>query len=184
MSTSHQLDKVIDVLTNAIPDVHASFDSINHGGCGEMACIIAEHLDCLGVEYNLVGTGYRPHSLSNAEVNHIIDECDIDSIPNEHILVKIGEKYFDSEGDKSDSHYVHSVIAEMDHPTVKRMLEVDCWNPWFDRSQVDGMRQHTRTIFEALFGEETFKGLDVKEGCKEDTFTNPIHNYSQLVMEF
>ncbi len=145
--------KVMDLLENTLPDINDEFYRINSGGCGIMAQILAENLDKLEMEYNVVCQGGRgfddEDNLSNKEVNDLIDNSS-KNMPNSHILIEIEGRYFDSNGEQTVR--MSSITALIDLPTIRRMNKMDCWNSSFDRSQVKAMREYANIMFDEQFG--------------------------------
>lgn len=149
MTNTFNVAKVLDVLDNQLPAIEDEFHYINSGGCGAMAMIIAEQLDKVGVEYNVICKGWGDN-LTNEEVNTLIDNSDSFEMPNSHILIEVEGRYFDSEGEQlpEQSH----IAAIIDYATIKRMVDFeDCWNCSFDRDQIEGMRAYTDEVFGKAF---------------------------------
>ncbi len=149
----NNIDRVLDLLENELPSIDSKFRCINNGGCGFMAEIIAEQLDKLSINYDIICRGgWRCNGkMTNEQVNNLIDEEDSSSIPNSHVLIMVNGRIFDSEGEQ----YVNdeSRTALIDHKTINRMLDMDCWNSTFNRNQVAGMRAYAQSVFYAVFGE-------------------------------
>ena len=118
-----------------------------------MAKIIAEQLDLLKINYRIVckaGWGCDYDRMSNQQVNDMIDINSTCNIPNNHVLIQVNGRSFDSEGEQHLDD--EDICAYIDHPTITRMLSVDCWNDVFDRDQVGGMREYTQHVFKEVFG--------------------------------
>jgi hypothetical protein len=141
--------KVLDVLENHLPTIDDEFYGINSGGCGLMAQIIAEQLDILGVPYTVICRGYG-ENFTNQEVNSLIDNNSTYNMPNNHILIEVEGRYFDSDGEvEVDEDRIQAII---DLDTIKRMNKLlDCWNSVFDRDQVEDMRVYTDKVFGCAF---------------------------------
>jgi hypothetical protein len=145
--------KVLDILENHLPAIEDKFWDINSGGCGVMAALIAEQLDTLNVSYDIVcragifwcGNG----KLSNKEVNALLDEDDYHGMPNNHILIKVEGRFFDSQGEQKMDE--EAVTALIDHETIVRMNDGDYWNSCFDRDQESGMRVFTEEVFNKVY---------------------------------
>jgi hypothetical protein len=145
--------KVLDILENHLPAIEDKFWYINDGGCGVMAALIAEQLDKLNVNYDIVckasfWSGCN-NKMSNKEVNSLLDEDNYDSMPNNHILIMVEGRIFDSSGEQKLSE--DKITALIDHPTIVRMNDGDYWNKTFDRDQVDGMRVFTEKVFDKVY---------------------------------
>jgi hypothetical protein len=140
--------KALDVLENHLPAIDDEFYRINSGGCGLMAQIIAEQLEVLGVKYTVICKGWGDN-FTNQEVNSLIDNRETYNMPNNHILIEVEGRYFDSEGEQDNGGSVQAII---DLDTITRMNKLlDCWNHCFDRSQVEGMREYTDKVFGCAF---------------------------------
>jgi hypothetical protein len=140
------------ILEDELPLIHTEFDSINSGGCGYMAQFIAEQLDLLGMDYNVVCDSgvYSTTKYTNQEVNTLIDDEMKSSMPNSHIVIEVGGKYFDSDGETEMEE--EDISALIDRETIERMnSNFDYWNRSFNRNQVEGMREYTKKIFKNAF---------------------------------
>lgn len=141
--------QAMDILENHLPEIESEFDYINSGGCGIMAEIIAEQLEELNVDYSVACKGGwnfdDDEILSVEKVNQYIDEEDKIRVPNSHVIIKVGKRYFDSSGEVFPTE--KSITALIDRETISRMNDMDCWNSCFDRSQKDDMRVFTGKIF-------------------------------------
>jgi len=146
------LAKVWNVLEHQLTDIDDKFRDINSGGCGIMANIVAEQLDLLSVGYSIacIKSWSCDRDMSIEEVNHAIDNEDTSTIPNAHILIEINGQFFDCSGlvETEES----TVAARIDRETLQRMIDADCWNRCFDRSQTEGMREFTGNVFKKNFG--------------------------------
>jgi hypothetical protein len=141
--------KVLDVLENHLPSIDDEFDRINWGGCGLMAQIIAEQLEVLGVPYTVICKGWG-ENYTNQEVNSLIDNNSTYNMPNNHILIEVEGRWFDSEGGEDSDESRLQAIIDLD--TITRMNKLlDCWNKTFDRSQVEDMRVYTDKVFGRAF---------------------------------
>ena len=146
--------KVLDLLENHLPAIDDEFYEINAGGCGVMAKLVAEQLDLLMINYDIVclaGWGCDYERMSNQQVNDMIDINSKDNIPNSHVLIQVDGRIFDSEGEQFMDD--DDICAYIDHPTVIRMIETDCWNHTFDRDQTEAMREYTKKMFDSMFGQ-------------------------------
>jgi hypothetical protein len=142
-------EEVHDILSTELPLIDEEFSCINSGGCGYMAQLIAEQLDLLEVDYNIVCDGgyYGSTKYTNQEVNTLIDNERKDDMPNNHIVIGVGGKYFDSDGEKEMEE--EDISALIDRETIERMnSNFDYWNRSFDRNQVSGMREFTKDVFQ------------------------------------
>lgn len=146
--------KVLDLLENQLPKIDNEFERINSGGCGIMAKLIAEQLDLLAINYDIVckaGWGCSYSKMTNQQVNDMLDIDSEDNIPNSHVLIQVDGRIFDSEGEQFMDK--ESICAFVDHATVLRMVDADIWNCTFDRDQEEGMRGYTKTLFNEVFGD-------------------------------
>ncbi len=150
------LEKVLDILENDLPSIDNQFYSINSGGCGHMAAIIAEQLDRYQINYDIVckgGWGCSKDKMTNAEVNHEIDNGNTRNLPNSHVLIMVAGRIFDSEGEQEVSE--SSITALIDYETMMRMLGVrGAWNSCFDKHQVSDMRDYAENVFDSAMGSE------------------------------
>jgi hypothetical protein len=95
--------EVLDVLQSISNKVSSSpdFEDINAGGCAYFACFIKHHLDYIGVENQLVYIDDRGIGSPQEIIERILDDDGRGSAS--HVVLKMGDKYFDSNGVHDDA---------------------------------------------------------------------------------
>lgn len=116
-------EKMNKKLAEALTQISEEIPSVNHGGCGIVAYELSKALSKKGVRSSIIEIG----SLS-------------------HIVVKVGDAYFDADGlyaiGRSQLH--HNAVVQYSTDSTRRISRkelretIDCadlWNPEFDRSE-------------------------------------------------
>lgn len=154
--------KVIYHLEPVLPKVKEKFPTINWGGCGVFANLLATELDKLGVKYKIIWIG--DDSKHKKDIKRIFkdkgnDVCLLD-FNNEfiwvsHIMIKIGRKFIDASGI-----YENFKTTEWNHREViceitKKELELISlsnhgWNCSFNRTQIPKVERELKKIFKKV----------------------------------
>lgn len=144
---------------------------LNEGGCGKVALLMSEFLSKNNIPHRIAfvnegggGGGrmknflkhYKTTSLPNAmnSCSNLVDSgVDVpNNLPFYHIVIKIGNKYFDSTGDvtKNFKFYRKTISSE----DLKPFVKLKCWNKTFvnnnSHAKIKHMRKKVKTTFKTL----------------------------------
>jgi hypothetical protein len=154
--------KVIYHLEPALPQVKKKFPSINFGGCGVFANLLANELDKLGVKYKIVWIGsHRRHKkIIKQTFNHYgglvtLNEFNEQEVFLAHVMIKIGKTYIDASGVynsfKETQWSYRCVICDITKEQLEFITLTSIgWNTSFNRNQIPRVEKEVKKIFEKI----------------------------------
>lgn len=129
------------ILAENLSDKEWTLNNINCGGCGKFALNLHDSLQRIGIHCSLISVSapywnYEPNSLDvNKEINNIISDKKA-TCPNDHIVVKVGNVFLDSNGDVTEDYYqVDKDDREVFYDLLEKLVNIpERWNRTFTRS--------------------------------------------------
>lgn len=151
METNQSLiDSLMDHLSSNLPELDASINThINSGGCGIFARLLSNKLKELNVPHTIVY--YAWDNDVNSKINDSMNGKPVDltmAVPS-HILIKIKDNYFDSEGEVS-AKTAFRPIGEMSYELLERLISEGSWNYVFDRAFIPAISRKLNSIFDTF----------------------------------
>lgn len=131
----------MDNIQKAFNQVGKNFYAPNSGGCGLFAYAMSRALDSFGIDNTIMVCCWDEGQLYDFEYKYgkLYDDCTGHYIQymnkpkgvtiHNHIVVKVGSKYYDTDGEYDTSECVW--VGEIQIGTLKRLLDVPCWNNRF-----------------------------------------------------
>jgi len=121
MNITNELNAVLTLLAN----VH----NINSGGCGIAALVARDYLEkhTNVTMYGIVSEAYK-WCYKDDGIDYVY----------EHIVIKIENKYYDSEGEFLLTNHTRHIafLEKIEREDIIHLLSVDSWNNIFDRDDI------------------------------------------------
>jgi len=151
--------KVIYHLEPALPQVQNKFPSINWGGCGVFANLLANELDKLGVKYKIIWIGHEARHKKDIKdiFKHYGGQVSLIDFNNRdiylaHVMIKVGRKFIDASGVHKNLNDTQWGWYRLRHEITKEQLEFisltsEGWNTSFNRNQIPRVEKEVKKIF-------------------------------------
>lgn len=146
-------------LEQSYVDAFSNLNNVNYGGCGWSAYVVCKILRSKGIPAEIYFQEYAPIEgfIKENGVNFdkackkVITTKRGWKIPNNHIMVKVGDRYFDSDGEFNKAMVDTSTRTSLF--TLKRALKEACWNQSFacansnlSKKKVDTIRKFSNLV--------------------------------------
>jgi hypothetical protein len=154
--------KVIYHLEPALPQVKKMFPTINWGGCGVFANLLATELDKLGVKYKIIWIGHEARHKKDIKkiFKHYGGQVTLGAFNDSdiyvaHIMIKVGRKFIDASGVHKNLNNTQWGWYGLRHEITKEQLELislssEGWNSDFNRNQIPRVKKEVKKIFEKV----------------------------------
>jgi hypothetical protein len=154
--------KVIYQLEPVLPQVKKKFPSINRGGCGVFANLLANELDKLGIKYKIIwiGRDSKDKRRINKIFKHYGGQVNLMDFNNSdiylaHVMIKVGRKFIDASGVYKSIDDTQWDWYGLRCEITKEQLELislssEGWNISFNRNQIPRVGKEVKKIFEKV----------------------------------
>lgn len=155
MKKKHQFtEEFYNKLEKIYTQAFSNLDMVNFGGCGWSAYIVCKILRSKGIPaevYFEKTSRIEPFISENGRnfdkaCKNVMRNNSAWKIPNHHIMVKVGDRFFDSDGEFNKDEVDLSTRTSL--YTLKRSLKAATWNQTFVNSNENVSKKKVDTIRE------------------------------------
>lgn len=165
--------KLIRVLNTLATDLDATFEHINHGGCGATAALVGAHLERMGLVCDVATPDYGevPGRVRNKVYDRSdVEEWDRNGVSRSHLVVrfKIGPtvKLWDSDNGVFNEHspwcltskHMGLGLSVRECDWISNLNVEGNWNSTFDRDQLPDMKEMIDDAL-SVFDDGCFSGI-------------------------
>lgn len=153
LETTQDTLKFVAFLEEALPFVdYMTPTDINAGGCGVFALSLYEVLSKNGIKSEIYAVFFsKQHDDCRTDLEHFIKSNrteDLHVAGADHIIVRVGDLFFDSTGIVSKAFLSATYNYELSIDQLKTLVDFGQWNEVFDRTTIPIINNNLNEVFD------------------------------------